>query len=415
MGMSGSVLAALITLFSGPLSVGGQHPESIDSLVDAALKTNPEILAAKQKVMEAQSHLAEIQGHRKLQLTLNGTASGSTGRVAEPVSNQTFGSVEASLVAPIPNFARAGAEEEQAAAGVDIARAQLARSLLDIRFRTTSAAFELRRAVDATKIAQANLDQANRQVDDTKSRITHGDVPAADLLKAQVPAAQARAALTRSKSEERIALQTLNDLLQRDLGTPVAVEPKELEIQLPSTPAEAVSLAMRRSADVAEATATVRAAEANERITRRGRDPDFAFQLTHARTGDITAYSYLSTLALTVSLPLADGGANREQLRQARLQTDQARTTLKLAQQHTRLSVEEAMLDIETDTANAQATSETESIARQSLEKSRQAFAAGLTTTRDVLDAQLVYSQARIDANSARYDLMIAKAHLSQL
>ncbi|MHB8636183.1 MAG: TolC family protein [Fimbriimonadaceae bacterium] len=413
--MSAFTSAVLVALAHGVTLQIAPPPEAVAELVAQALKANPEVLAARQSVAESESHLAEMQGHRKLQLVLNADATASTGRVAQPPANESFATVDASLVAPIPNFARVGAEVAQAAALVEVSQAQFLRALLDIEFRTTAAAFELRRAEDAEAIAQQNLDQAVRQANDTQTRITHGDLPPADLLKAQVPVAQDRAALARAKSELRIARQNLNDLLQRDLNASVEVATPAPTGALAAGPADSVAEALRQNPDVREALATVRAAEANERIVRRGRDPDFALQLTHTRTGDPTAYAYLSTVGLSVSLPVSDGGVHRQQVRQARLQTDQARTALKLVRQRTTLSVEQAVLDLETSQANVTGTAQTEEIARQSLEKSRQAFAAGLTTTRDVLDAQLVYSQARIDANSARYDVAIAQAHLRQL
>jgi len=411
MGMSLLWAAGFVSLGHGALHQAGVR---LEDLVAQALKSNPAVLGATQKVEEASSHVAEVEGHRRLQLSLNGTASASTGQVAQPVANQTFGTIEAGLIAPIPNFAKAGAEVEQAVANLSVARAQLRRVQLDIEFRTVSAAYELRRSIDGRQIAQENLDQAQRQETDTKTRISHGDLPPADLLKAQVPVAQDRAALVRAKSEVRIARQVLNDLLQRNLNEELDVALQAEDATPPVAPDQALSAALQ-GPDVAEAKAQVQAAEANERIARRGRDPDFAFQLTHARTGDPTAYSYLSTLALTVSLPLTDGGVTREQVRQARLQTDQARTALKQAEQRTRLAVEEALLDVESDQASVAATAETEAIAKESLAKSRQSYQAGLTTTRDVLDAQLIYSQARIQTNSARYDLAIAQAHLRQL
>ena len=412
-----------ISLFCSALLVALSHTVpsqestqvvTLDALVAEALVKNPAILAASQKVEEAQSHLSEIQGHRKLQLTLSGTASASTGQVAQPTSTQSFATLEASLTAPLPNMAKAGAEVEQAAANVDVAKAQYLRALLDIQFKATSTAIELKRAYDATDIAKQNLDQALLQEKDTLTRISNGDLPAADLLKVQVPVAQDRAALARAKSELRIARQNLNDVLQRDLNAELDIPDLDPSLS-PEIPTDSTAIALRQSPDVVEATATVRAAEANERIARRGRDPDFSLQLTHTRTGDPTAYSYLSTLGLTVSLPIADGGINREQTRQARLQTDQDRTALKLAQQRTRLALEQAILNVETDQANVDATVQTAAIALESLQKSRQSFAAGLTTTREVLDAQLVLSQSLIEANSAKYDLAIAKARVRQL
>ena len=415
MSMSVFCSAALIALSHSALFPVAQAPEAVDTLVSRALIANPAILAARQKVSEAESRLAEMQGHRKLQLSLSGTGSGSSGQVAQPTSSQSFASVEASLTAPLPNFARAGAEVEQAAANVDVAKTQYRRTLLDVEFRTTSAAFELKRAQDAEDIAQQNLDQAMRLEADTKSRIDQGDLPPADLLKAQVPVAQSRAAFARAKSELKIARQNLNDLLQRDLNASLTISTGGAMIDPQLQTAEAITEALRQGPDVVEAMATVRAAEANERIVRRGRDPDVSLQLSHVRTGDPTAYGYLSTLGVTITLPLADGGSNRELVHQARLQTDQARTALLLARQRTRLAVEQAVLNVESDEANVEATAQTASIARESLTKSRQSFAAGLTLTRDVLDAQLVLSQSLIEANSARYDLAIAQARLRQL
>lgn len=393
------------------------HAESqkLSDLVAQAIAKNPTIAAAQQKVAEQGSHLSEVEAHKKLQLTLSGTLSGSTGQVAQPSSMQSFATAEAALNAPIPNVARANAEVAQAIAMLEAARAQYRRAVLDIEYRTTTAGYEVLKARDLESIARENLTQASRQEADTKTRIAHGDLPPADLLKAQVPVAQAKAALSRAMSELRAARQVLNDLVQRPLNSEVDLEQPTAAVAAPTLDSKTLADAVAANPDVAEAVANVHAAESAERIARRGKDPDWALQLSHTRTGDPTAYGYLSTLALTVSLPISDGGINREQVRQAHLQADQAKTALKLADQHVRLDIEQASLDVEADQANVVATSQTSDIARQSLEKARQSYAAGLTTTRDVLDAQLILSQALIDANTSRYELAIAGARLRQL
>ncbi len=413
--LGGCFLAAALPSYGQSAPAAPTKAQTQADVIARALDANPEILAARQQVMEAQSHVAEIAGHRRFQLNLDGSASYSNGEVAQGGPIESFGTVTAALNAPLPNLRRAGAEADQAIAGLAAARSRLTRAVLDVEFRTSQAFFELLRDRDAASIAQENLNQAQRQADDTQARIRAGDVPPADLLKAQVPVAQARAALARARNAARASQQNLNDLLQRDLNTPE-------EVVWPVRPAtegppvdRAVAEAMRRSPDVIEADANLSSAKANERVQRRLRDPDFSVQLSHTRSGDPTAYSYLSALTLSVSLPLADGGSARELYRQAQLQTDQAQTAFKLAQQRVRLAVEQALLDVEGDQANVDADQQTEEIARQSLEKARQSYQAGLTTTRDVLDAQLVYSQSRIDTNSARYDLEIAQAHVKQL
>jgi outer membrane protein TolC len=166
---------------------------------------------------------------------------------------------------------------------------------------------------------------------------------------------------------------------------------------------------------VREAQADLDAATANLHVTRHSRDPEYSAQASYTNTSDITAYSSLTTVTLNVTLPLGDSGVARQQTRQARAQLEQTRSALALAQQQTQLAAQQAYLEVEADQANVTATQETARIAQDSLNKTRQAFAAGLTTTRDVLDAQLALAQARNDANSAVYDLAVALAKLEQV
>jgi outer membrane protein TolC len=416
--MRASRLCRPIAAFALCVGIGAASsaaPPSLDDLVAAALRTNPEVVGAKQKVDEAKARVAEMVAQRKWQVSLSGTVSGSSGEVAEPPEMQSFGTAEASLNFLIPNTAKAGAQVEQAVAQLAAAQAALRGAQFDVAFQTRQACIELRRARDARSIADDNLADALRQEEDTRKRIAAGDVPEADLLKAEVPVAQDRAAFAKAESGVKAAEKTLNSLLQRELDAP---------IELPSLPREAlskldvrdaVSQALAHSPDALQARAALAGTLAGLRVARHGRDPDLSFQAGYLATGDPTAYSTQGTLGLTVSLPIFDGGTVSAQVKQAEAQVAQAQTALKAALQQVRLEVEQAILDVQADAASAEAGRQVEDVARRSLDKARQAYAAGLTTTRDVLDAQLVYAQARVDANSAQYDLDVARAHLRQL
>lgn len=402
----------LILILCATTGVHAYGQQSAADLVSAAIMVNPAVAGARQHVAEAQARVAELMGGKRFQLSFQGTLSESTGRVAEPPSIQTFGTAEASLIAPLPNLGRADAQVEQAREQLAAARAQLREAELDVEFRASQAFVEVWRAREAETIAEENLAQATRQVDDTRRRIDAGDVPVADLLKVQVPAAQDKAALARARIARSVAIQNLNNLLQRPLDASLELASPEAGRTLSTGSDAAIAFALQHSPGVLEEEANARAARANVRFVRHARDLDFSLQLNHARTTDITAYSYLSTLSLAVSFPIADGGAAAQQLKQAEAQVAQAETAARQARQDVTLAVRQALLEVEGDEANAEATAATEEIAKQSLDKARQAYAAGLTTTRDVLDAQLVYSQVRVEANSARYDLSIARAHL---
>ncbi len=402
-----SVLAqAPVPQPAGTLDIGG--------ITAQALSVSPTARAAQQRLIEVQARLAETSAQRRLQPVFTGSAGGSYGKVAQPMSDQTFYTLQAGLAVPFPNIKRLSAARVQADAVVRSAQIAMDRARLDLRFRANDTYYGVLRARGALDIASQNLADAQRQVTDTQKRVDAGDVPAADVLKAQVPLAQARVALTRSQSAARIAEQALNSLIQRSLSAPVslAVMPKLPPLTL--TREEAVARALTRSPDVREAQANVAAASAGIVVARHANDPEYSLQASYVKTGDITAYSDLTTLTVNVTIPLGSGGIQRQQRRQVQSQLDQAKIALQLARQQSELATEQSFLDVETGQANITATQETVRIAEDSLAKARLAFAAGLTTTREVLDAQLALSQARTDQNSALYDLAIARAKLEQ-
>src|SRR5437016_938308 len=96
----------LFMIFCAAAAWGQAGPQSQSDVVAEALKNNPGIAAARLHVTEAQGRVAELAAARGFQLTFSGTASGSSGQVAQPSSIQSFRTIEGDLIAPIPNLGR---------------------------------------------------------------------------------------------------------------------------------------------------------------------------------------------------------------------------------------------------------------------------------------------------------------------
>ena len=71
--------------------------------------------------------------------------------------------------------------------------------------------------------ARENAAQAQSALDVARKRYKDGVAPQLDVLKAQVPAATAEAAVTQAESQVAVSTQTLNSLLGRPLETDAAV------------------------------------------------------------------------------------------------------------------------------------------------------------------------------------------------
>lgn len=397
-----------------PLVLQISAPWDVQSIYSRALQLNPSASSALQKVSEARAHVAEMIAQRRLQVTFTGTLSGSTGHLDNPPGNQTFSTEEGTVSVPLPNFGRINAQTLQAEAQLRVAQAGLHRSRLDLAFRSNDAFYGVLRTREAETIAEENLTQAKRQVADAQKRAAAGDIPQADVLKAQVPEAQAEAALAKAKNATEVAELTLGSLIQLEANQPPAMAPAPTVEPLPLSLDEALKESRQDSPDIQEATANVDAAQAALTIANHSRDIDFTFQASGTHTTDPTTYSRLATIGVTFNLPLSDGGVANRQIAQSKLQLEEAKAALSLAIQQSDLSVRQAYLDVQLDTVNVESTRTTLKIAQESYTKAQQSYEAGLTTTRDVLDAGLVLTQARNDANAAVYDLAVARARLNQ-
>ena len=390
------------------------NPLTLETIFRTAVTVQPSIRAARLKLVEAQARLAETNAMRRPQLTFSGTVSGSHGNVADPFRIQTYGTVEGIVSMAIPNRGRLSALVLQAKGGNSAAEAGVQKARLDLAFLVSETFYTIHKARDARNIAEETLKQAQRQMEDTQKRVDAGDVPSADVLKTQVPLSQARVALNRVESGVRSAEQSLNILLNYPVDSAISLVPPTEMSPLSFTRDQAVDRAIAQSPEIRAAMANLNSTEAAIKLARRASDPDWAIEAAHARTTDITAYAGLTTIAITVTAPISDGGVVKRQVQQSEAQRDQAKSAMETVRQQVRRDILQAWEDTSQAEAALTGARETTRITELSLEKAQQAYAAGLTTTRDVLDALHEVAQARSDANTALYDLAVSRAKLYQ-
>ena len=384
-------------------------------IFEMALGANPQYEAAKQKVREAQAKLEENVHQFAPSLALTGSASLSRGNLPQPAQTNSFYGYQGQLVLNLPNRPRVSAFVRAAQSQLMVAQLELRKTILDLGYRSLEASYGLLRAQEALNVAQENLAQADRQVQDTQERINAGDLPRADVLKTQIPELQAKAAVLKAQSALTLANQTLNSLIGRTLDQPVDLSETPSDPRYSIAESDAISEVLRNSPDVLEAQQNVENARANLSVARRANDPQFSLQATQTHTSDPTTYTNLGSLGATVTIPIFDNGVFRQQVLESRLEVSQAESALKTAQQQATLSVESALANLASANADYSTAQQVFAIASESSQKAQQAYQAGLTTTREVLDAQVALAQARVDLNSAKYALSLSVAKLKQL
>jgi outer membrane protein len=404
-----------LALITGLAFAQGTPSWDANSIYQRALQVSPAATSSLQSVVQAQQHVAEMNAQRRLQLSLNLNASNNHGTESFDPTSTSFQTYIGTLSLPLPNGGRIRSQVAQADAQLKVAQAGLSKTRLDLAFRSSDAYFGVLRARGAEQIAEQTLEQAKRQVADAQKRVSAGDIAPSEVLKSQVPESQAKAALAKSKSAVRIAEETLDSLVHEDLTQVPTVAEVAATLPIDLTLEQAHQLARKNSPDVIQADANVALAEGALSEAKRSRDPGLTLQAAHAHTTDPTTYANLTTLSVSFDLPLTDGGVARRQINQADAALKQAKAARDTALQDLDLAVEQAYLDVQTGMSNLTSTQETLKIAQDSYQKAVEAYNAGLTTTRDVLDAGVALAQAKSDANDALYDLALARARLDQV
>lgn len=398
--------AQVSTSVSGPLT--------LNQAVSTALATNPAARAAAQQFSQAQARLGQAQAGRRFQITFNSTASGSNASVLQPPpSRETFGTLQNTLTVPLPLGRRPGLAVSQSQEQLAAAQFQFQSARLVLAGQVVTAYYDLLRKQALYAAARESLAQAQQELSDARKRNRAGDVAQLDVLQAQVPAANAQAALVQAENAVAVAQQTLNDLLGRPLDAPLSLtDITALPPILPLTPEQARAFALQRSPDVQAADANIRADEAALEAARLYREPTYSLQAIDTRSNDQTSFSREDTLQAQVSLPLSDGGLGQAQTREAAAALAQARAQAESARRAALVAVSAAYLNARASRAQVTAAQAARDIAQVTYDKTVLGYRNGLFPFVNVVNAQNALAQARIAYVQALYDAASAASAL---
>lgn len=137
--------------------------------------------------------------------------------------------------------------------------------------------------------------------------------------------------------------------------------------------------------------------------------PDFRFSDFSMSTGE-----YLRSKALTVSInwPLFQGGKRLLDYQKARLQTKQVEIALNQGKDQAEIDVERSYYGYQEAVKNLNALQEAMLQSKESLRLANLLFSEGMSVQKDVLDAQLLYTQSTIQYLQGIYNYNISQLSL---
>jgi outer membrane protein, heavy metal efflux system len=293
-------LGSLLILLAYP-ALGHAAPDtlSLDDAVTRALANTPQV-AARNAGVEAAESLAQGAGRLPDPSAIVGIDNlPASGPDAWSTSRDFMTMRKVGLMQEFPAASRRRAERERAATDVQLARAELLVTQLDVARATADAWIRRGAATDALRALGAL--EADYRVGASAARgaLRAGKASTIDALEAEAGLAKFRSRILQLQTESRQAELELERWIGADAHLPASVTPSFDELPIP---AEELRKTAHLHASLAPFDMRIEAAREDAAIARAGRRPDWSAELSYAKRGP--DYSDMASLEFRVDLPL---------------------------------------------------------------------------------------------------------------
>jgi outer membrane protein TolC len=402
---------------------------SLQGAIDRGLKTNLGLLLSEQDIGSARGQRWIKLSSLLPNITTTSYAQGSLVDLAEFGFNSIPGVTIPTIVGPFGYFD---------------ARAYLNQSLLDFNAinKTHSATESMKAAqhtakdardlvvlavgynylqgiADASRIesvsAQVNTAQAlyNQASDQVKA----GTSPAIDGLRARVELQTRQQQLIQAKNDFAIQKLTLARVIGLAPGQEYELIDKSPYEPFTAMPLEdALQHAYASRSDFQAAAATLRAAEYTKKAARAEYYPVLSLSADYGLAGTASTLTTHSVYDVkgSLSIPIFQGGKVRGDEAQADAQVEQARQHVENLRGQIDADVRTAYLNLQSSAQQVEVAKSNIDLAQQTLDQSRDRFAAGVTDTVEVVQAQEQVASANDSYISSLYSYNYAKISLAR-
>lgn len=263
---------------------------------------------------------------------------------------------------------------------------------------------------------RAQLETANALYNQTEQRRNVGLVAQVDVGRSQVQALTQQQRLTSLQND--FAKQKID--LARMIGLP-PTDQYEIGDDIPFATApvlpldEALRQAQDTRADLKAAAAQVRAAELALAAAHAERLPSISLDADYGAIGDTVPDARGTyTIAARVRVPIWQGGYAQGEIQQADAAVRQRRAELGDLSSQIEGDVRKAYLDVEATASQVEVAIRNQSVARQTLDLTRQRFDAGISDNVEVVQAQEAAAVAALDYINSVFGHNLAKLSLAR-
>lgn len=274
-------------------------------------------------------------------------------------------------------------------------------------------------ASEAVKVAEQNLTQVQNQYD-------AGVATELDLQRAKAQYYSTLPKLESAKSSLRISKQQLKSFLNLSLEDSLVVvdslTTKKFLKEIDNiTLTELKQLGLKNKHELLALRHQLDATNQGENLALANFAPKIAISASvdhQAQMEDINVswndYIRSKSIALAVNWPIFEGGSKIIEWQKAKIRSDQMELALKQFEDQSELYIEQSYFKYYEASSNLESLQETLKQSNESLRISNLLYEQGMSTQLDVLNAQLLYINSKIDYQQGIYDYNISQLKLLQ-
>jgi outer membrane protein len=418
-----------LAVLAGAGRVAAQIPKlTLEQAIAKANLVQPVVIQAGGTVRNAQARQRSATGAFLPNLTLSGSRSEnfSEGQQLDPSTGQfttsgtTNGSAGASVSSSVDLFAgfRRTGEKRAANANRSAADAGLINARYQQQLTTTNTFFDVLAAEELLQVREASVRRAEEQLNVAVAKLHAGRGIRPDSLRSLVTLGTAQLQLVNAKAALETAEANLGRLVGED-GPVGAVDDSTLYTVL--TPVDSVALhreALDNAPSVNAAEASATAARASVTVSKAGYYPTLSLSGSASLNGSSrNSYTFLQSrqVSLGLSWPIFNRFQREQGIVNALTTLENAEATAADSRRLVLANLTGAIAALEAARLRIGISQISVIAGQEDLRVQQERYRLGAATIVDVLTSQEALNQAEVDAVTARFDYVRARAQISAL
>jgi outer membrane protein TolC len=305
--------------------------------------------------------------------------------------------------------------------GVDLSELDVELEKLNLALRVKEAYFNILGADRLVEVARSAVESIEANVNVARNFYEVGMNPINEVLKAEVELGNAKQNLIKSMNAARLSRSAFNTVLVKPITSPVEVE--DILTYQPETGGfdAYVTMALERRPEIRTIDVNIEQVDQQKRLARGGYYPQVALGYDYIKEGDTYAVDGSGgrnanswQVTATATWTFWEWGKTHYSVREQDSAERQLLATRKELEDQIRLQVQEAIFALEEAEMNIPTTKKAVVQGEENLRVNEERYRAQVQTITEVLDAQTLLSQARVNYYQALYDHNLARFRLQR-